>query len=221
MKKHFLSITLLTLCVVIVSSCIKDRNLNTPPPPPVNTGSDTLMYYWNFNTDSISAMLPTFGITSAAAVSYLGASFDTVQPGTKLNAIGADTIINSSSAALRLRNPANGPFVIVAPTTGFKNIVIKYAEDHTSKGATTNVVTYTCNGGYSWKNTAIANYATYTVDSVDTYNGFQLISFDFSSDDSVNNNPNFQIMISFTGPNASNTSGNDRFDNLTIYGLRK
>ena len=218
MKKYLLSITLLT---VIVASCIKDRNVTTPPPPPVNTKNDTLMYYWNFNTDSISALLPTFGVTTNAAVSYLGASSDTVQPGATLNGIGADTMLNASSAALRLRNPANGPFVIVVPTTGYKNIVIKYAEDHTTKGATTNVVTYTVNGGNSWKNTAISNYASYTIDSVSTYNGFQLFAFDFSSDDSVNNNANFQIMISFTGPAAANTSGNDRFDNITVYGLRQ
>jgi hypothetical protein len=84
------------------------------------------------------------------------------------------------------------------------------------------VVTYTTNGGYTWKNTAIAAAnPTYSVDSIDTYNGFQLIAFDFSSDDSVNNNPLFEVQINFTGPAAANATGNDRFDNLTIYGQRQ
>ena len=223
MKKYLLSITLLTLCVIIIASCVKDRSITvtTVAPPPVNTSKDTLIYYWNFNTDSISALLPTFGVTADAALSYLGASFDTVQPGTTLNAIGADSVLSGYSAALRLRNPASGPFVIVIPTTGYKNIAIKYAEDHTSKGATVNTVTYTTNGGYTWKNTAIATYnPTYSIDSLDTNNGFQLISFDFSTDDSVNNNPNFMVQINF-GTGATNTSGNDRFDNLTVYGQRQ
>ena len=218
MKKYLLSIMLLTLCVVIVASCVKDRvtsagNVITPP---VNTGNDTLIYLWDFNSDSATAFTPTMSIVSGASLSYAGTSYDTVQPGTTLNAVGADTVLSAGSASLRLRNPA-GVFILTMPTTGYKNIVLKYAVDRTSKGSQQNVVTYTVDG-VNWINTAIAAYATYTVDSIDTYNGFQLISLDFSSDTAVNNNPKFQVQINFANGNT-NTSGNDRFDNITLYGV--
>jgi len=218
MKKYFLSIMLLTLCVAIVSSCVKYRS--TPPVviPPVNTSNDTLIYYWNFNTDTIHYLIPNVAIVSGASLSYAGAYADSVQPGSIVNAVGADTVLTSYSAALRLRNPA-GAFTLTLPTTGYKNIVLKYAEDHTSKGATVNTVTYTVDG-VNWINTAISATATYTVDSLDTNNGFQLISFDFSSDSSVNNNPNFAVQINF-GAGGTNTSGNDRIDNITLYGVAK
>jgi hypothetical protein len=32
----------------------------------------------------------------------------------------------------------------------------------------------------------------------------------------VNNNPNFKIKINFSGSQASGTSGNNRFDNVTV-----
>ena len=220
MKKHLLSTILFTLGMLAIASCVKDRTFTKSAPPPINTGNDTVLYYWDFNTDSISAMLPTIGISASAAVSYLGASFDTVQPGTTVNAQGYDTTAHAGDAALRLRNPASGPFIIIMPTTGYKNIVLKFAEDHTTKGATVNMISYTVNGGASWKTDAISAYSTYNLDSVSTYKGFQLFSFDFSSDDSVNNNALFQVRIDF-GTGATNTSGNDRFDNITLFGIAK
>jgi len=183
MKKYFLPISILALCVAVATSCVKDRNINTTTVviPPVNTGGDTLIYYWNFNTDTLHYLTPNVALVTGSSLAYSGAYSDTVQPGTTVNAVGADTVLTASSAALRLRNPASGPFTLTLPTTGYKNIVVKYAEDHTSKGATENTVTYTVDG-VNWINTAISSYASYSVDSVDTYNGFQLITLNFSSD---------------------------------------
>ncbi len=182
--------------------------------------AQSLLNYWSFNVDSTTVLTETSSMVSGGSLSYTGAYFDTVQPGTILNGVGADGIsLNSASAALRLRNPVgSGSFTLTLPTTGYKNIVLKYAVERTKQGSQTNTVTYTIDGS-TWINTAIAANATYSVDSTDSItNAFQLETFDFTSDVSVNNNPNFKVQINFSNGNT-NPTGNNRFDNITVYGV--
>lgn len=184
----------------------------------IRSNAQTLIDYWNFNVDSTVVLTPTVSIVSGASLAYAGAYYDTVEQGTTLNGVGADgTSLSAGSAALRLRNPATGPFTLTLPTTGYKNVVLAYAEERTKKGSQMNTVTYTVDGT-NWINTAIASSATYWVDSTDTVsNAYQLESFDFSSDTLTNNNPNFKVRIVFS-IGDSNSSGNDRFDNITLNG---
>ncbi len=183
-----------------------------------HSSAQVLIDYWNFNTDSAAALTPTFSAVAGASLAYSGAYYDTVQSGATLNGVGADgTSLAAGAACLRLRNPASGPFTLTLPTTGYKNIVLAYAEQRTKKGAQQNIVTYTVDGT-TWINTAISANATYYVDSTDTVtNGFQLETFDFSSDTMTNNNPNFKVQINFA-VGDTNSSGNDRFDNITLQG---
>ena len=223
MKKLLLSIIMLALCAATISSCVKYRPTpaTTVVIPPINTNTDTLMYYWNFNTDTLHYLNANTAIISGASLTYTGSYSDTAQPGTTLNAVGADTSLAAGDGCLRLRNPAgSGTFTLALPTPGYKNIVVKFAVDRTSKGAQVNTVAYTVDGA-TWINTAISSNDSYTIDSTnDATNGFQLEAFDFSSDPSVNNNPNFAVQISFSNGNT-NTSGNDRMDNITVYGLKQ
>ena len=221
---------------VFIASCIKDR---VPNPnsgntggggggvvtPPVSTAGDTLLYYWNFNNvDSAQMLIANWAVNTGYSLVYSGAYYDSVRYGSNVNGVGTDSIYNSAdttNAALRLRNPATGPFIMSLPTTGYKNIVLKYAEARTNKGSATNVVSYTTDGS-NYINTAISAYATVAIDSVDGTNKYELISFDFSTDTSVNNNPNFKVKIVFSDSSKTlNTSGNDRFDNITLYGAHK
>ena len=53
---------------------------------------------------------------------------------------------------------------------------------------------------------------------------FQLYRLNFSSDPNVNNNPKFKVKIAFSNNNVwlpTSTSGNDRFDNVTLSGVRQ
>jgi len=185
----------------------------------VQSKAQALIHYWAFDVDSTDVMTETSSLVSGGSLSYTGAYFDTVQPGTTLNAVGSYTVLGTASAALRLRNPVgSGSFTLTLPTTGYKNIMLKYAEERTKQGSQTNTVTYSVDGT-TWINTAIAATATYNVDSTDSItNAFQLESFDFSSDANVNNNPNFKVQINFTNGNV-NPTGNDRFDNVTVWGV--
>ena len=214
MKKYLLPMALLTTITLLAGACVKDRIIGKITPPPVNTGNDTLIHYWNCNEDTLTIMgTPTQSIVAGASLSYGGIRFDTVQNGTNLNAVGDDTLAIAGTAALRLRNPS-GPFVLSLPTTGYKDLILKYAVARSSKGAATNTVTYTTDGT-NYINTAIAASGVYAVDTL-----YSLITLDFSSDASVNNNPNFKVKINFSNATGT-TTGNDRFDNITLYGIKQ
>ncbi len=49
---------------------------------------------------------------------------------------------------------------------------------------------------------------------------FQVQEVDLTGYEEVENNPDLQIRILFTGEEASGTSGNNRFDNISIHGNR-
>ena len=209
-----------SLIVLAFAACVKDRvtSSGTTVVPVVNTSGDALISYFNCNTDSVSIMFtPTSSVETGDSMFYQGAYYDTAQPGTTLNAQGMDTVLSSYSSALRLRNPA-GSYILKMPTTGYRHIVLKYAVQSTSKGSKTNTITYTTDGT-NYVNTALVstfgNPANYTVDT-----SWSVISLDFSSDSAVNNNANFKIKIDFSNA-GSTTSGNDRFDNITLWGVKE
>jgi len=203
MKRNVL--TIISLFVALFGSITKSNG-------------QTLLHYWNFNANTPASLTPTTSIITGANLSYYGASLDSVQQGTTVNGVGADgTALTASSAALRLRNPADS-FIMSLPTTGYKNIVLAYAEQRTKKGAQQNIVTYTVDGT-NWINTAISATATYWVDSTDTVSNtpYQLETFNFSSDAATNNNPNFKVCIRFMMGDTG-SAGNNRFDNITLRG---
>jgi hypothetical protein len=217
MKIKFLAAAAL---LIFISSCVKDRvtSTGTNVIPPVVVSGDTLIYYNNGNLDTPYVLFtPTSALMSGDSLAYAGAYVDTVQPGTSLNAQGTDTILTSVSSAIRLRNPA-GTFTLTLPTTGYKNIVLKYAVQASSKGSKTNTVTYTTDG-VNYVNTALSatfgDPANYSVDT-----SWKVIALDFTSDPAVNNNSKFKIRIDFSNA-ASTTTGNDRIDNITLWGVKQ
>jgi hypothetical protein len=187
----------------------------------ISAATPVLLHYWNFNntTSNTTFLAPTSTIGSGA----LAFDFTTVGSTTGYEDSVASTV-NSQNAqngdvdgnALRIRNPVLD-FIITAPTTGYKNIVLSFAEDASSasKAAMTNTVSYTLDGmnyistGLSVTSYSLASYIDPT---------FGLESVDFSSITGANDNPNFKIKIAFSSGNL-NTSGNDRIDNLTIVGV--
>jgi len=211
--KHLL--TLITV-VLVLASCTKDRTFTTPTGPTNPTGSTrAIIDYWNFNS---SATTPTTTNVSGAGLSF---DFATVSDTTgyddlytyattttpNINAQNGDPL----GTALRVRNPVTD-FIIAAPTTGYDSILVSYSEAKSSNGPGTNTVYYTLDG---------TNYiiypgatATYTL-QVDP--AYTLETFDFTSITGANNNPHFKVKIVFSNGNMA-TSGNDRFDNLTIQG---
>lgn len=185
-----------------------------PIPDP---NAQLLLHYWNFNS------LPTGTLTNPVVadvslltslspkIEYVGTGtgfVDQFTPGTDLNARNGDV----SGLGIRFRNPSDTRSIIItAPTSGYKDIIAKFATFRTSSGAQTQNYSYSIDG----INYITTNLALTTFDAPLEPN-FELVTLNLSSISGANNNPNFKIKISFSGTQASGTSGNNRFDNLTI-----
>ncbi len=198
-------------------SCTVDRNI--PDDSIIVDGNSVLVHYWNFNNVSgtVTSIAPDFSLltSSATQITYEGSGagyMDSFSPGYDSNARNNDTAGNG----IRARNPSDTRSLIIsAPTTGYKKIVLKFATAKSSaSGAGQQNYSYTVDG---------INYST-TGLSVTTFNPEidptnSIVALDFSAIDAVNDNPHFKFKIDFAGDTASGTSGNNRFDNVTIEGV--
>jgi len=211
MKKNFLFIAI--ILITAASSCVKDR---IPPVagPVVIPAGDTLMYYWNFNNADSSNHKPDFSIPGTDAYFSYSASYVDYTGGSTLNLIGS----TDSGECLRVRNPSTS-LTFTMPTTGYDSVVLSYAEEasSTTSGSTINTITYTTDG-VNYISTALTNNGGSNQASIGT--AFTLYTFNFSSDPNVKNNPKFAVIITFSNNNTG-TSGNDRFDNVSLSGVRQ
>jgi hypothetical protein len=211
MRRYLLLIPVL-VAILCATGCIKDRvqpaGQGTTTGTPIPAG-DTLMYYWSFNGADSSMRQADFGVHGGtfnyycAYIDYTGGSPINVQGG------AAD-----SGQCLRVRNPSDS-LIFYMPTTGYDSVTFAFAEEasSTSSGSTLNGISYTTDG---------VNYVTTALGNSNTYNigiTFALYTFNFSSDPATSNNPKFAIKITPLNNNTG-TSGNDRFDNVTLSGVR-
>jgi len=160
---------------------------------------------------------------------------DNLTPGAAVNdlhILGNDTGGSAANnLAVRARNPSENAYMyLYLPTNGYQNIQLNYALSASStKGANYNVFSYSTNGGAIWKNLTTA-MDTFNISGVRRPDTLQAINpttaaslwypvnINFTSDPSVNNNPNFVVRWQFEGPNSTGTSGNDRYDNFSLSG---
>ncbi|MDP2159967.1 MAG: Ig-like domain-containing protein, partial [Flavobacterium sp.] len=173
-----------------------------------------LIHYWNFNDNSSVANLTTPSqtfVTGAAITAIAGGASTIDAPGgtgqnfnvLNLNARNGD----ASGTHLRFNDPIGGQLQFDLPTTGYENIIIKFATRRSAQGAGTQAWSYTIDG---------TNYLPYT--NVLPNNGDPgLVEFDFTSNSDVNNNPNFKLRVAFEQA-PGGTGGNNRFDNFTVDG---
>ncbi len=201
-------------------------------------GSITLLHYWNFNkllavyhNPGIPSLKADYSLldTNAAHIDY------TLEPGTSNTYLGyidnvAGDTTNARNAdaggqALRVRNPSDSMELRMAiPTTGYKKIVLKYALESSSitSGQLAEHFDYSPDGGTTWSSAGLVVNGE-DVDTLDvTQTQFQgtswgLVTVAFS-DPSTSNNPHLVFRIKFSG-NTSKTSGNNRFDNVTVEGF--
>ncbi len=178
-----------------------------------------LFQYWNFNNlpsgEITTAISPDASLiaTNTATITYVGTGgiLDPVTPGNVLNAQNGD----AEGFGLRTRNPSNAKELLIkAPSTGYKNIVMKFATAKSSAaGASIQNYSYSIDGI-----TFITTGLAVTTFSPNIEPVYDVVTLDFSGITAANNNPNFCIKISFTGPETVNTNGNNRFDNFTLQG---
>jgi hypothetical protein len=120
--------------------------------------------------------------------------------------------------ALRLRNPSDSiELRIYVPTTGYKNIVLKYAQQCSSlaSGQLAHLYDYSTDSGSTWVTTGLNMMVDSVKNTVDP--NWSVVSINFGANTAVNNNAKLIFRIKFGG-NTSLTSGNSRFDNLSVDG---
>lgn len=175
--------------------------------------SQTLLHYWNFNNNtSVSTITTPSATIGGATLTALAGGISAIDPagGTaqnfnvlNLNARNTD----ASGTHLRFNDPIGGALEFAMPTTGFENIIVKFATKRSGSGAGTQTWSYALNG------------STYVVFTTITPNNGDpaLATLDFTAITGANNNANLKLKVEFSqGPGG--TAGNNRFDNFTIEG---
>lgn len=174
--------------------------------------AQTLLHYWNFNDSSSEAAIlkPTLSTVTGASLTANKTGITKVDfaGGTKqnfdvenLNARNGDP----AGTHLRYNDPIGSELIFALPTTGYNNIVVKFATRRSGSGAGTQKWSYSADGS-AWK-------AFQTVSPQDA--NPQLITLDFSQIAEAANNPNFKLKVEFEA-GSGGTVGNNRFDNFTV-----
>lgn len=175
------------------------------------SGQSSLLHYWNFNNNTSAAAVTAPSSTST------GGSMAAVTGGTTEVDFAGGTGQNFSVDNLNARNgdparshlrynyPVNGSLQFNLPTTGYGNVVVKFATRRSGSGAGTQ------NWSYSTDGTTFQPYQTVSPQDANP----QLITFDFSAIPGVANNPDFKLKVQFAA-GAGGSVGNNRFDNFTV-----
>ncbi len=192
----------------------------------------TLIHYWHFNNFTTAMYFPSItGIaadysihdTSKAKILYapmpgVSSVYPTYED--PYPTVAADTDIYNlrlgqpAGTALRPRNPCDSMYLLFyIPTVHYRNIVLKYESETSSlgHGPAHQVFDYSIDSGATWRTSGLSE----PLDSAGT--AFRLITVSFTSDSAVNNNAKLVFRITFSG-NTTGTSGNNRFDNVTVDG---
>ncbi|OUL62459.1 choice-of-anchor I family protein [Flavobacterium sp. AJR] len=176
--------------------------------------SQTLINYWSFNNPASVATIttPNVALVSGTTISAIagGTSFIEFNGGTgqnfdllNLNSRNSEV----SGTHLRFSNPIGGALVFALPTTGYKDIIVKFATRRSAQGAGTQ------NWFYSLDGNTYISFIPVTPNNGDP----GLATLDFTAITGANNNPNFKLKVEFVqGPGG--TGGNNRFDNFTTEG---
>ncbi|MEI7501975.1 MAG: T9SS type A sorting domain-containing protein [Paludibacter sp.] len=103
--------------------------------------------------------------------------------------------------------------ILKIPSSGYKNLSIIYdcQRSSASKGATTNNYSYSVDNGANWITSGLS------VSSNPTSDTWSLLSVSIN-DSQADNNGNLLFKVTFSGGVVTGTSGNDRFDNITVEG---
>ncbi|WP_417351088.1 choice-of-anchor I family protein [Flavobacterium alkalisoli] len=199
MSKNYFTKLLLVLGVLLVSQL---------------SGAQTLIHYWNFNDNAseIAITTPSQSYVTGASITVnagtgslidfaggTGQNFD-VQ---NLNAQNGD----AAGSHLRFNNPIGGGLVFALPTTGFEDIMVKFATRRSGSGAGTQ------NWYYSTDGTNFTLLTTVTPNNGDP----GLATLDLTAITAANNNANFKLKVEFEQGDGG-TGGNNRFDNFTAEG---
>ncbi len=173
-----------------------------------------LIHFWHFNNlpeGNLSLVESDFSIGGGkAGITYpgTGAGYMDRTDGSLLNI----RLGYGAGYGLRVRNPSDTrELVIAAPSTEYENLRFSFAVHRTANGAWQQRLYYSPDLGSNW---------TMIDESYGIGMDYDILEFDLSDYKEVNNNPDLKLKIEFMGEEASGDTGNNRFDNISLEGLR-
>jgi len=183
----------------------------------IDTNKAVLSYNWQAGTPS----------------TYMGyydnyptipSDFDTVNIRT-INGVSSNflTTIQGFTGAnntFRHRNPSDKSYLVFrVPSTGYQNLVFTYADEASNNSNShTDTFYYSIDSGVTWLQSGLSKILdTVTVNPLTTNTAiFKRITFNIT-DPLANNNPKLAVKIT-QGPQNTSTSGNNRYDNVSLDG---
>ncbi|MCS7300760.1 MAG: hypothetical protein NZ556_04315 [Fimbriimonadales bacterium] len=211
------------------------------------SAAQTQLAFWNFNEsnplDQTAMLTPEAGVyASQAQISISLAEFrfnnnNTGFTGSPLDLANPDWALQTTNYPEQGRNPGQAGIVVSVPTTGYKDIVIKFDVRWSNTASKFLAVEYTTNGGTSWTRvrTLEARRGDRWHGDAETNGGYgRLVEIDLSNDTSVNNNaqfafrvvtifdPNTGQYIPANAPNSPNYTpqGTLRYDLIEVLGTQ-
>jgi hypothetical protein len=186
-----------------------------------DTGPRSLVHYWDFDSIPNDVNFPTgkaiaaggaLGGRSTVSGAWLrsdGGRWDRVNDPIVLNA-RATPYRADDDRAIRMRNPA-GNITWRLPTVGHTDVVVQYAVKRSGSGGARQELAYSTDGS-----TFVTTGLRYTTAQIGE--NWVLHVLDFSDIAAVDDNPNFTLRIPPTGPGseATNVTGNQRFDHISV-----
>jgi len=190
----------------------------------------TLIHYWHFNAYSLGTMYtPTINAIPAdftdlpgsnPAILYrtlpgTSSAYSSFLEGFTSLSTDYDTVnlrmSQPSGMYIRTRNPSDSmELLFYTPSTHFNNLVFTFGTSRPVNGPVHQNYDYSIDSGVTWTTTGLS----LLTDSV--WSVFQRITLT-TSNAAVNNNPKLVFRVTWTG-NTTGTSGNNRFDNVTLDG---
>lgn len=174
----------------------------------------TVVHYWNFNDNNSVATLttPTQTFVTGASITAIAGGISTIDAagGTGQNFdVDNHNARNGDVAGthLRFNDPIGGQLQFDLPTTGFENVIIKFATRRSGSGAGSQLWSYTIDG---------TNFLPFTAIFPNSGNP-TLETLNFSAISGANNNADFKLRVAFE-QGTGGTVGNNRFDNFTLEG---
>jgi hypothetical protein len=195
----------------------------------IDPKTNRIVHYWDFNnlTKTYSnPNIPAFSTDFSANPSAQGSIVYTRIAGTSSTYAGyidpvAGDLGNvqfgvAAGNALRVRNPVDSiELHFIIPTTGFKNIGFNYViEESSNISPLTRKFDYSTDGGTTWITTGLSITTESNLDSTK----FDPVAITFAGGSAAENNANLVFRIKMSGGLSSGTSGNNRYDNITVTG---
>ncbi len=191
-----------------------------------------LIHYWHFNngtfkmyTDTIHGVPADYSTISVnkAQILYAKMTGTSTAYNTYIDTFQAATsdydTVNArmgmiAGNALRPRNPSDSmDLLFYIPSNHYKNLRLTYGTQSSSvaNGPKRQIFSYSVDSGATWRTTGLS------MASDSAWLVFHKTSITFGTDTTVNNNGKLVFRVRFSGNNTG-TSGNNRFDNVTLEG---